>query len=75
MPFNVGPTELIIGLVIVLILFGAGRLPEIGGAMGKAIREFRGSVSGKNDEETKALDDQDKEAREYDPTSSGSGRG
>ena len=46
MPFGIGPTELIIVLVIVLIIFGAGRLPEIGGAMGKALREFRSSQSG-----------------------------
>jgi sec-independent protein translocase protein TatA len=46
MPFGIGPTELIIVLVIVMIVFGVGRLPEIGGAMGKAIREFRSSVSG-----------------------------
>ena len=39
--FNLGPTELIIILVIVLIIFGVGRLPEIGGALGKSIREFR----------------------------------
>jgi sec-independent protein translocase protein TatA len=38
---NIGPTELIIILVIVLIIFGVGRLPEIGGAIGKSIREFR----------------------------------
>lgn len=38
---NLGPTELIIILVIVLIIFGVGRLPEIGGALGKSIREFR----------------------------------
>ena len=50
MPFHVGPTELIIILVVVLIIFGVGRLPEIGGAMGKAIREFRGSVSGQDDQ-------------------------
>ena len=50
MPFHVGPTELIIVLVVVLIIFGVGRLPEIGGAMGKAIREFRGSVSGQDDQ-------------------------
>ena len=37
MPFRVGPTELIIILVVVMIIFGVGRLPEIGGAMGKAI--------------------------------------
>jgi len=38
---TIGPTELIIILVIVLIIFGVGRLPEIGGAIGKSIREFR----------------------------------
>ena len=43
MPFRFGPMELIIVLVVVLIIFGVGRLPEIGGAMGKAIKEFRGS--------------------------------
>ncbi|MEE9198293.1 MAG: twin-arginine translocase TatA/TatE family subunit [Dehalococcoidia bacterium] len=41
MPFGIGPGELVIVLVIVLILFGVGRLPEIGGALGKGIREFR----------------------------------
>ena len=41
MPFRVGPTELIIILVIVLIIFGVGRLTEIGGALGRSIREFR----------------------------------
>lgn len=41
MPFSIGPTELIIVLVIVLIIFGAGRLPEVGAALGKGIREFR----------------------------------
>ncbi len=41
MPFRVGPTELIIILVIVMIIFGVGRLADVGGAMGKAIREFR----------------------------------
>jgi sec-independent protein translocase protein TatA len=33
-----------------MIIFGVGRLPEIGGAMGKAIREFRSTVSGKGEE-------------------------
>ena len=41
MPFRFGTMELIIVLVVVLIIFGVGRLPEIGGAMGKAIKEFR----------------------------------
>jgi len=38
---NLGPTELIIILVIVIIIFGVGKLPEIGGALGKGIREFK----------------------------------
>jgi len=45
---HIGPTELIIILVVVLIIFGVGRLPEIGGAMGKAIREFRQSQTGQD---------------------------
>lgn len=49
MPFRLGPFELIIVLVIVIIIFGVGRLPEIGGAVGKAIREFReASTTGAN---------------------------
>ena len=36
-----GPMELILLLVIVLIIFGPGRLPDIGSAVGKGIREFR----------------------------------
>ncbi|HIQ05585.1 MAG TPA: twin-arginine translocase TatA/TatE family subunit [Anaerolineae bacterium] len=38
---SLGPTELIIILVIVIIIFGVGRLPEVGGALGRSIREFR----------------------------------
>ncbi|MBI2886999.1 MAG: twin-arginine translocase TatA/TatE family subunit [Chloroflexi bacterium] len=43
MPFNLGGPELIILLLIVLIIFGAGKLPEVGGALGRGIREFRKS--------------------------------
>jgi sec-independent protein translocase protein TatA len=39
--FGIGMQEMIVILVIVLIIFGAGKLPEIGGGMGKAIRNFR----------------------------------
>ncbi|MGA9532540.1 MAG: twin-arginine translocase TatA/TatE family subunit [Anaerolineales bacterium] len=38
---NLGPFELIIILVVVLLVFGVGRLSKIGGEMGSAIREFR----------------------------------
>jgi sec-independent protein translocase protein TatA len=46
---NVGPTELIILLVVVLLVFGSKRLPEIGRSMGKGMREFKDSVSGKDE--------------------------
>lgn len=46
---RIGPTELIIVLVIVVIVFGIGRLPEVGGGLGKGIREFRRSLTGKGD--------------------------
>jgi len=40
---GIGMPELIIILVIILIIFGAGKLPEIGAGMGKAIRNFKGA--------------------------------
>ena len=44
--FGIGMTELIVILVIVLIIFGAGKLPEIGSGMGKAIRNFKDATTG-----------------------------
>ncbi len=49
MPFHVGPVELILLFALILIIFGVGRLPEVGGAMGKAIRGFRRSVAGEDE--------------------------
>jgi sec-independent protein translocase protein TatA len=45
---------LVVVLIIALVIFGPKRLPELGRSMGKGIREFRGSISGKdNDDESK----------------------
>ena len=53
---NVGPWEIILLLLLALLLFGAKRLPEIGRSMGKGMREFKDSVSGKdNDDEPAEL--------------------
>ena len=57
MPFNLGPTELIIVLVIVMILFGVGKLPEIGGAVGKSLREFQESQKSDKEKTNKTKDD------------------
>ena len=44
MPFGLGIGELLIILFVLLLVFGAKRLPELGGALGKGIREFKSSV-------------------------------
>ncbi|SNB47726.1 twin-arginine translocase TatA/TatE family subunit [Geobacter sp. DSM 9736] len=47
--FGFGMPELIVILVIVLVVFGAGRLPEIGGALGKSIKNFKRASEGKDE--------------------------
>jgi len=51
MPFRMGPWEIGIILVIILIIFGVGKLPQVGGAMGKGLRAFRRGQRGEEDEE------------------------
>ena len=50
MPGNIGPLEIAIVLIIALLVFGPKRLPELGKSLGKGIREFKGSISGEDDE-------------------------
>ena len=54
MPFRLGPIELIIILVIVLLLFGPGRIAKIAGELGRGIRSFKDGVATDEDEETEA---------------------
>ena len=56
--FGLGMPELLVIMVIVLIIFGAGKLPEIGGAIGKSIKNFKKSV--REDEEIDVTPDNKK---------------
>ena len=47
--FGIGATELFIVLGIVIVIFGARRLPELGSGLGKAIKNFKAGVSGKDE--------------------------
>ncbi len=47
--FGIGTTELLILLVIAIVIFGARRLPELGSGLGKAIKNFKAGVSGKDE--------------------------
>ena len=57
--FGFGMPELIIILVIVLVVFGAGRLPEIGSALGKSIKNFKRASDGKDEIDIKPKKDND----------------
>ena len=58
--FGLGSTELIIILVLVLIIFGAGKLPQVGGALGKGMRNFKDGIKEGNDEKEEKEKDKDK---------------
>ena len=59
--FGLGTQELLIILVLVLIIFGAGKLPQVGSALGKGIKNFKQGLRGeeKDDKEPKELDDKE----------------
>jgi len=56
---SLGWQELVVILLIVLLLFGAKRLPEIGRSIGRGMREFKRSISGISDEVQRTVEDDD----------------
>jgi sec-independent protein translocase protein TatA len=50
-PFGIGPLELVLILVILVVIFGAKRLPEIGRSLGSSAREFKKGVTGQEEQQ------------------------
>lgn len=63
---NIGPLELIILLVIVAMIFGVGRIADLGGALGRSISEFRREV-GKSDKEKEAKETEEEADNKTEP--------
>jgi sec-independent protein translocase protein TatA len=51
MPFGIGWMELVLVLLVALLVFGPKRLPEMGRSLGRGMREFKDSISGKDDDD------------------------
>lgn len=51
MPFRMGPWEIGLIVLVILIVFGVGKLPQVGGAVGRGLRAFRKGQAGEEDEE------------------------
>ena len=64
--FHFGSSELLILFLIILIIFGASRLPQLGGALGKGIQNFRKSLKGEDPEATPKTEAKSEESTNQD---------
>ncbi len=60
MPFRMGPWEIALILVVILIVFGVGKLPQVGGAIGKGMRSFQKGRRGEDVEEEEEAEGEEK---------------
>jgi sec-independent protein translocase protein TatA len=63
MPFGIGLPEILIVLVLILVLFGPKRLPDLGRSLGTGMREFKDSVTGKDKDRDELPDRADQSPR------------
>lgn len=75
---SLGPTELIVALVIILLLFGAKKVPELARGLGSGVKEFRagtreGQIEDKQKEEQRKKDEEDLDAESADVTGEANG--
>ena len=66
--FGIGPEKIILLLVVILLLFGAKRIPEIGSSFGRGIREFKKNIGDSGDEAPSSRADLREPARDAEPT-------
>lgn len=66
--YSIGVPELVLILVIALVVFGPGKLPEIGKAVGKSLREFRSASNENDNDKTKTIEAKDVNSTEKDDT-------
>lgn len=64
--FGLGTQELLIILVLVMIVFGAGKLPQVGGALGKGLRNFKKGMNDAEDVEEATVEEIEKKDEEKD---------
>ncbi len=64
--FGLGIPELVIILVIVVVIFGASRLPEIGSGIGKGIKNFKKSIKGEDEIDVSPKEEEEKKGDETD---------
>lgn len=64
--FGLGTQELLIILVLVMIIFGAGKLPQVGGALGKGLRNFKKGMNDAEDVEEAKVEEIEKKDEEKD---------
>jgi len=62
MPFRMGPWEIALILVVILIVFGVGKLPQVGGAIGKGLRSFQKGRRGEDVEEEEEREEKPKKS-------------